>query len=272
MSASERARTPGEARVQEALRALPPPEARPEYRARLRGAFAAGDFERLPRVTPLPARPSRSPAWIALSAAAAAAVLLVFAANRGPRWEVIGGGSGGTVTIGVREIDLADADAITTALRPGVRVSVPPGVELVIQSAGNLALDLVPGTDMTLPAAPPRWFARASRAELRSGEIRITTGNAFHGARLAVATPEADVEVTGTTLAVIREPTGTCVCVLEGAVRMGGRREAMVPVTEGRRRYVFATAGEPPATDVMRPEERMPLTMFRAQRSRAMGR
>ena len=59
--------------------------------------------------------------------------------------------------------------------------------------------------------------------------------------------PEVRVEVTGTTLAVIREPQGTCVCVLEGAVRMGGPREPMATVPHGHLRYVFGDEASGPA-------------------------
>jgi ferric-dicitrate binding protein FerR (iron transport regulator) len=103
-------------------------------------------------------------------------------------------------------------------------------------------MQVAPGTDLTLPASAGRWFGRATRASVANGEVRITTGTGFHGARLAVETPEAMVQVTGTTLAVICEPTGTCVCVLEGSVRVAAQAGgAGVPVSEGHRRYVSTT-------------------------------
>ena len=36
------------------------------------------------------------------------------------------------------------------------------------------------------------------------GEIRVTTGHAFHGSELVVRPPEADVLIMGSTMAVIR--------------------------------------------------------------------
>jgi ferric-dicitrate binding protein FerR (iron transport regulator) len=93
---------------------------------------------------------------------------------------------------------------------------------------------------------------------LATGEIRIATGPDFRGARLTIATPEARVEVTGTTLAVIREPAGTCVCVMQGNVRVGAGSGAMERIEAGRRIYVF-NDGRPPERAEMRPTEVAPL-------------
>jgi len=101
--------------------------------------------------------------------------------------------------------------------------------------------------------------------------VRAVTGPAFHGARLAVETPEARVEVTGTTLAIICEPTGTCVCVLDGRVRVGTRGGAgMADVSAGRRRYVFSD-GRPDESAAMRPNEHVALGEFRARAMPMMG-
>jgi hypothetical protein len=68
---------------------------------------------------------------------------------------------------------------------------------------------------------------------------------------------------------VICEPTGTCVCVLEGRVRVAGQAEgAGVMVAEGQRRYVFNDA-RPPQTAEIRPNEHVSLREFR-ERKRAL--
>ncbi len=259
--------TPEQEQARDAVRALPPLAARPAYRARLREGFVTGTLDTPARVVPLRSR--TRPVWIGVTAAAAAAVVLAFALNRGPRWEVMGTSGAGAIEVDGRAVPANDAGAVTAALHPGARVRMTGDAELVIQSGHSVAIDVMPGSEVTLPAPPPRWIARATAGELRTGELRITTGPGFHGARLAIATPEAGIEVTGTTLAVIREPQGTCVCVLEGTVRMGGHREAMVPVPHGHLRYVFGDGHA--KMDDMRPVERVQLTLFRAARARGMA-
>jgi len=101
--------------------------------------------------------------------------------------------------------------------------------------------------------------------EVRHGEIRVTTGPAFHGARLHVQTPEATVVVTGTTLAVICEPIGTCVCVYDGEVGVGAKGDRMEPVVTGRRRFVFNDGRSPESAEI-RPIENERLAAFRQSR------
>src|SRR5207249_6837996 len=111
--------------------------------------------------------------------------------------------------------------------------------QLEIMGPGQLVIQMTPGSDVTIPKTPGRWFGRRVSTEVRAGELRITTGHGFDGARLSITTPAARVEVTGTTLAVICDPEGTCVCVLEGKVGVGGRDGPMETVKQGRRRFMF---------------------------------
>ena len=73
------------------------------------------------------------------------------------------------------------------------------------------------------------------------------------------------MQVTGTTLAVICEDQGTCVCVFEGTVRVGARGAAPEAVTNGRRRFVFHD-GRPPESAEIRVVERAELGRFRERR------
>ena len=59
-------------------------------------------------------------------------------------------------------------------------------------------------------------------------------------------------------LAVILEPYGTCVCVVQGSVRVGADGEAIEIVPEGKRK-VFYKDGSPPSIEEISPTER---TMF----------
>jgi FecR protein len=263
---------PGEALSQEeraareAVHGLSVPEADVAYRAELRAAFVAGTFaEHATRVVHLRWWERESTRWAGAALAAAAALLAVVTLNRGPEWRLTALYGDGVAVIDGRPVPLAHTEEFVRWLRPGARVEMPPASDLEMVSDGVAAIQLSPGTAFTLPEPPGRWFWRRVHAEVESGEIRVTTGRAFHGARLAIRTHEADLMVTGTTFAVICEPEGTCVCVLEGTVMVGPVGQAMEPVTAGSRRYVFADGRTPERAD-MRDLERGKLAEFRAAR------
>jgi len=272
MSARERERlTPEEQRASEAVRSLPPPRPEAAFRARLKREFASGKIES-PGEGRAQERPvarfwnRRAPLWVAIPVAAAAAVVVVGALNRGPRWELLSSRGSGDVVVDGVPVPIVDDAELARRLKPGVRLKLPADGQIEIASAGQVAIQVTAGTDLTLPATPGRWFWRRGRAGVANGEVRISTGAGFAGARLEVETPEVMVEVMGTTLAVIREPAGTCVCVLEGSVTVAATHEsAGVPVQAGRLRFVFNDA-RPPMASSMRPQEEAPLRDFRTRR------
>jgi hypothetical protein len=206
--------------------------------------------------------------WV--PAAAAAALLVVGAGwfNRGPDWTLASATGSGFAVIDDRPILLTDQARLAQSLRRGGKVRLTGG-SLELATTGQMAIEITPGTDAMVPPLAGRWFARRMRAEVHSGEIRVTTGRSFHGARLAVTTPEASVMVTGTTLAVICESTGTCVCVMEGRVMMGPHGAPMMPIESGRRRYVF-NDGRPPEEAEMRPVEKDALGTMMARHASLM--
>jgi len=265
--------SPQEKRASDAVRSLAPPPTDAAYRARLKQEFASGALESArPRVRRLPVPLHRRPAlrWAALPVAAAAALVAASTLNQGPRWELISSRGEGVAVIDDVPVPMNHAGDLARRLRPGARLRLPEGGEIEIASRSQIAMQITPGTDVTLPEPPGRWFGRHARAGIAEGDLRITTGAGFRGARLEVETPEAIVEVTGTTLAVICEPAGTCVCVLEGRVTVAGRGEGTkVPVGEGRRRFVFNDA-RPPETAGIRPVEDVMLRQFRAERGAVM--
>lgn len=257
--------TPEEQRARDAVRGLGAPEARPEFRERLRAAFSSGTIGAPSRrVVPLPSRLGPGlRRFVAVAAAGVAVVVALNNLNEGPRWTIAARHGDGVAIVDGRPVPLAHDAELRRVIRPGARIELPAGAELELVSAGVMALELSHGADVTVPVPPGRWFRRTSGAEARRGELRITTGARFHGAVLRIATLEAQVEVTGTTLAVICEPEGTCVCVLEGTVKVGEKAGPMVEVKGGMRRYVFNDARDP-VTAVMRPEEHDHLPKFRA--------
>jgi ferric-dicitrate binding protein FerR (iron transport regulator) len=195
-------------------------------------------------------------------AAAAALVVVFWVANRGPRWQVSEITGAGEVEVNGERIAAADRARLQGAMTPGARVVIPAGGELELLSAGALVLQITSGTTMTVPTSPGRWLGKRIETEIEAGEARLSTGPRFRGATLIAHTAETTVRVTGTTLTIIREPAGSCVCVLEGTVEMTDRGSATVPVAPGLRRYVFADA-RPPRTEAIFPMEAMKLGMLK---------
>lgn len=256
--------------AREAVRSLRAPEPDPGFRAQLRAEFMEGRFGERPR-HPVRLRwwERESTRWAAASIAAAAALVVVLVLDQGPAWRVASSHGEGIAIVDGRPVPIGHTTDFNRWLRPGATVQIPDGSDLEIHSPGLLAVELSPGTRFSIPDVPGRWFRRTVHAEVSGGEARITTASNFHGARLEIRTPEAQVEVTGTTLAVICEPEGTCVCVLEGVVRVGDQGQPMVEVMRGRRRYVFAD-GRPAVSDGIRSVEEVMLTRFRESRRAAL--
>jgi len=274
--------TPAERRARDAVRALPRPEADAAFRARLQREFVSGGIASPAREgagarRPVRAETGRGPSrpwtgWAAPLTWAAAAVIVVASViglNRGARWQVSGVRGTGIAIVDRRPIPLEHLDQLSLALHAGAGVEVPVGADVELALPGELMMEATSGTKLVLPGAPGHWFGRRTAGRIMSeGELRITTGPSFHGARLELETPEARIQVTGTTLAVICEPQGTCVCVLEGKVQVGPRTGAMAEVTGGRRRYLFKDGRAPEMADMRRPE-RGPLGELREQLERS---
>jgi len=267
MSEPNQERSAAERRAQEAVRGLPPVSADPVFRARLAGSFASGDFPaQAPRIVPLPGYRRGPVAWIAVPAAAAAALVFALVLNQGPRWTLTAAEGGGNVVVDGRPIPMTHPADLARALRGGARVVVPEGAELHLANADRMMIVATAGTEFVLPAAPGRWYGRTVGAFVRYGTLRVSTRPGFAGSRLVVTTPEARVEVAGSTLAIICEEAGTCVCVLDGAVAVGPLAGDMEQVPGGMRRFVFTDGST--EMDEMRPMERMKLTDFREEAAR----
>jgi ferric-dicitrate binding protein FerR (iron transport regulator) len=278
-------------RARDAVSALPRATPEPAYRAGLKAAFASGEIarqaeggeraagaragdapvtDREPAVLPLP-WPGRHRLWTGLAVAAALVVAVATGMlNQGPGWRISGVRGEGQVLLDGRAVSLTDASVLGRGIPPGVRVQVSDGAELDLRAGGVMAIQATGGTDLLLPPPPPRWFARRMSLHVVQGEIRVTTGPAFQGARMEISTPDAAIAVTGTTFAVILEPTGTCVCVLEGSVGVAPRGTPPAPVVAGNLRYIFRD-GSPPDDHGMRDMERQKLTMFREAQQATLG-
>lgn len=252
--------TPEQSLGQKAVRGLSVPEASGEFRDRLKTEFTSGkvpaEIRRFPGF--------RRPLLFAMGIAAVAAVILlaIFLGNEGPGWRLEEPLPAHLIVNGTK-MPVDDARAMDRMLQPGTAVACEDSTGATIASPDHLYVQLAPRSEVMLPETPSRWFDRTIEAEVMRGEVRFTTGEGFRGARLMVETPEVLVEVLGTTIAVIRKDFGTCVCVLEGSVRVGPKGDGrMEQVNEGRRRTIF-NDGRPPFEEEILPMERMKLQMMR---------
>lgn len=255
--------SPEEESAAAAVRALGTPRMAEDFRARLRAQFVAGTFEeRVPKV--LPGRRSHGPQVVALFGLAAAAciALVVWLGGQAPPWRWEGArGDAGRILISERAVDPADPAAAEAMLRPGASVRTTGSMEVDLSLKNRLSVQLAPGTKMTVPRWPHRWFGGAATCEVTEGEARFVTGAGFGDSRLLIRSTLASIEVTGTTLAVIAGADSTCVCVLEGEVTMIDDDGATTSVPAGMRR-ALSRSGPPLVTEIL-PMERMKLEMVR---------
>ncbi len=225
--------------VRDAVGALTRPRAAAVFRARLRHEFTSGRIGRRRGLVAERAWYARPLVWLPLAASCALAVGLY--ANRGPDWQVRAVNGEGVVRVNGAAVTQADVRSLGPLLRRGGHVQVEGAMTLDLVAAGSVAVAIAPGADVTLPAAPARWFRRRMQARLVAGDVYITTGRQFHGATLDLTTPHATVRAVGTAFAVLCGESGTCVCVQEGSVRVGGlhaRPGDGVAVPHGMRRVV----------------------------------
>jgi len=260
-----------ESRVLERIRGVARPSAEPLFREQLKRDFVSGSFGQRPRAVAIaPHRPARFLAWAAGLSAAAAVAIVLAALNQPPRWTALPSGGSGNLVVNGLSIPVRETAELTRRIRPGSRIRLENTEDLNLISSGLLAMQLSPGTEMVLPPPPGRWFARGPQGNVSGGLLRVTTGKRFHGARLAITTPDATIHVTGTTLAVIAEPTGTCVCVLEGTAHVSPHKGGMTRVTPGSSCEV-ARGGHKSKRGEMRDAERPRLVDLRDRMQAVMN-
>ena len=236
---NQRGQVPGsdEGRAIAVLRRLPRAQASAEARSRARAAFLApalGEGARTRR---------RSLAFVLPAAALLAAALALFMIGTAPtaQWvvlDVVGPAgvttpAGGTVVIGTR-------------LKSGT-VATADGSELELQLGDRLRFRMMPGTSVSLPSAPGRWFNRDRELQLTSGELYGTTAGQKLGFPLRLVTDELSATLTGTTFAVFRTPEASCVCLWEGGITVvpSAGADASVVLLPHQRVWVFRDARAP---------------------------
>lgn len=232
--------TPAEEVALQALRQQTVPPASEALRARAREAFVQGTLRAA-------GAPRRNVVPLPRLALAAAAVLLLALFLYGSRpeavWELARVHDPDGVLSGVVARE-------GTVLPPGV-VTTPDNGEFDLALGDGFLLRMTPGTSLVLPAPPRRWFAAGMEIQVQRGEVFGTTRGRKLPASLVLRTPQANVQLTGTTFAVLLTDEGTCVCLLEGRVEVQAH-DAATPtvVPEGFRCVVYADG---------RPQEILPI-------------
>ncbi len=253
MNEKRRPMTDAEHRAREALESLTPFEADPAFRARLKEEFLAGQVEEPAPSRHWPSDVRPRPRWrlvlgLVTTAVAAALIMAFLFGIRGPRWTLEKGSGEGQIRIGARTFPLDRLSELADFLVPGARLTTEGTAEITLRAGDQMVLVLAPESELTLPDTFGRWFSSDRSLQLVRGEVRVTTLSGFSPANLLCETEESMVRITGTTLAVIRNDQGTCLCVLEGEVemmdRVGEGKDAMSRVPEGMRRVAYSDGRE----------------------------
>ena len=247
--------TPDERLAEELVKRLPRVAADPEFRERLRREFRSGRLAHR--------RHGRWRLWTAAAVVLIAVSAVVVFSVRDAGWTVIASEGAGTVRVDGRPMAAIDTVRLAAALGPGTLIETDARTELRLVSADTLALVVTANSVVRLPAVPGQWWTGSAPAVVARGELRGVTGRRFTGRRLRVELPDAAVEISGTTFAVIRNAEGSCVCVLEGTVTMRDATGTAGVMPLHRR--VVPPRGEPPRDEPIRTMERMKLEMLRNQ-------
>ncbi len=248
------------------VKELPPLRPGTAYRERVRRQFTGSvPFEVVGASAP-PRRALRR-WWPPLAAAALLAVALAALTARpgaAPVWRVLDVSGARVITI-----DGAGRPAGGTGgllLASGSRVTGSSEGDLTVGIPGGLSLVLGPGAEVRLGVKRGVFRPPVLTAEVLAGTAWGTTGDRFPPGGLDIVTAEADAHVSGTTFAIMCEPTNTCVCVLEGKVRVIVPSGGIETVPAERRLYVSRTENRT-ALEPLPADERAKLESVRARGS-----
>lgn len=211
-----------------ALRRLPRARASAGAKVKARQAFLADDADRS-----MWSNPISFLAPVALLAAALAVLIIGYMPAE--QWVVLDVIEPGGVATP------AGADlAVGTRLRSGI-LTTAAGSELELQLGDQLRFRLQPGTRIKLPKAPGRWFKSNRELFLANGEIYGTTGGQRLDFPIRFFTDELSATLTGTTFAVFRTDSASCVCLWEGGITVvpAAEVESAVHLEAGQRVWVY---------------------------------
>lgn len=227
-----------EDRALSALSRLPRAQASDDARERARQAFMTGSVA----VKQRPASQRSSRRMMAMLMAAVLGVAAIFWIGVQPdqEWVVLDVVNPAGVSAGGQVI------AVGTRLSAG-ELSTGPESEIEVQLGSSLRFRLLAGTTLSLPNAPGRWFNRSRQMPLTSGEIYGTSGGQKLGFDLVFGTAELEARLTGTTFAVFRTDSTSCVCLWAGSIEVTplvGPAE-LVNLAEKTRVWIYKDGREP---------------------------
>jgi ferric-dicitrate binding protein FerR (iron transport regulator) len=238
--------------IREAIRSTGDVRADTVFRERLKREFIDGTIS-------APAVPQEEPrarsmprwGWILVPAAAAAVLLFaLFLPGPTPTWVVQAVHGEGQIEIDGQTLATGDPDPMARALGSGGRVRVPGGVSLALRLDDLLLLELVEGTDATMPAPPGQGTSRPLIAEVRAGDMKIMTGPGFPGTELLILTTEGRTEIVGSIVSVYKGDGYTCVCVLEGTAQVGTDEARLEEIPRGMLKIMFGDGSPSIVADI----------------------
>jgi ferric-dicitrate binding protein FerR (iron transport regulator) len=154
-------------------------------------------------------------------------------------------------------------DELARVATPGSLIETTDGGHFELIRPRFMIVEVTPGSRLTLPGAPNRWFGRTVSCRVEQGEVRFLSGPDFPGASLEVTTPDGRIEMTGTIIAVNIDDTGTCVCVMYGTAQVGTGPDDMEEIPSGMRKVLPRDAE--PFIDEIKPMHRDGLLEFDAR-------
>lgn len=260
-----RALSPAEEQeMRAAIRGLAELRPDPGFRESLKAGFLAGTLESRPAPGAAPrTRAPRRALWAMAAAAVIAALALVRVGTSSVPWTVQATSGSGRLQVEGDAVLLADHEGLEQALRAGGSIEMPPDASVIL-AGGPVQMELTADLRATLPPPPRRWLSDALRVEVHRGELRVAVGPGLPGGRLRVQTEDGLIEVTGTIFSVVCDEEATCVCVLEGQIRVGPAVPDMDTVPAGKRMVLFRD-GRPPLVTDSAPVHRDGLEEFRAR-------
>jgi len=184
---------------------------RPEAVRRARLAFLSA----LATENAVPTR-ARRPVRALVLLAAAAAMLLVTFLPRAPRWAVQ---MTGPVRFEEREYAPGDEARLAADLERSGRLE-SLGSVLRVSLGSALDLELRAGGVLAMPPLPELDGVSGVAFGLELGETYLRTAPSYPGNPIRVQTDYGDVLLHGTTVGVLVDDAGVCLCVADGRARL----------------------------------------------------
>jgi len=214
----------------------PAPAPRAEARRRARLAFLSAVASAPP--APPRSRSFRAAVWLA---AAAAIVLVTLFLPAPDRWRVH---LDGAVVLEGEDFGPGHEDRLGAELeQSGWLETRAARARLALGEV--LELELLPGTALHVPPLVELDGLAPLDFELARGEAFVRTRGAWPGNPIRIRTDLAEVLLTGTTVGVLADEAGTCVCVAEGRVTVTSARGVEELAAQGSLRLFHDTSMAP---------------------------